>query len=156
MSSSWIWILDSARITGWCSGLCCQFGVAKETSEQDIRKGNPPSHSITSKLTCLFWQLWVTLKCQNSCWMFQISHKTACGTAQFQHSLFPGLQWETSSSLVINPNCKFSMCEWQQQSDCAFKIYWCPSFRKKPCPIQGRYSRGTSEEILSMAWKSKI
>lgn len=152
MSSSWIWILDSARMTGWCSGLCCQFALAKEISGQDTRKVNPSSQSTTSKLTHLFWQLWVTLKGQNSGWRFHISHKTARGNAQFQHSLFPGLQWETSSNLVINPNCKFSMCEWL----CFF--YWSPNFRKKTCSIQGSFldSRGTSEEILSIAWKSKI
>lgn len=49
-----IWILDSARITGWCSGLCCQFAVAKQISEQDTRKVNPFSQTTTSKITHLF------------------------------------------------------------------------------------------------------
>lgn len=106
MSSSWIWILDSARITGWRSGLGCQFAVPKEISEHQEGESFFPFHRFQahpSLLTAL------TSKSPNSRWTFQISHKTARGSAQFQPSLFPGLQWETSSGLVINPNCKFSM-----------------------------------------------
>lgn len=45
--------------------------------------------------------------------------------------LISRLTMRNKLSLVINPNCKFSICEWQQQSDCAFKIYGSLSFKKK-------------------------
>lgn len=50
--------LDYAMVTGWLSGLCSQFAVAKAVPEPDLRTMNASSHSttFTSKLTHLFWQ----------------------------------------------------------------------------------------------------